>query len=77
VERAGLDSRWREELAAWPISLELDAGLDELRGSGFSNLDDHLGPSLLDPADPDWLAAFLEHSAGRGENPGELRRARR
>ena len=27
--------------------------------------------SLLDPTDPDWVTAFFEHGAGRGEHPGE------
>jgi hypothetical protein len=30
-----------------------------------------LAGSLLEPADPDWVAAFFEHGAGRGEDPGE------
>lgn len=30
-----------------------------------------LAGSLLEPADPDWVAAFFAHGAGRGEDPGE------
>jgi putative phosphoesterase len=50
---------------------DLSAAVDELRASGFVDVDDQLIGSLLDPTDPDWVAAFFEHSAGRGEDPGE------
>jgi hypothetical protein len=30
-----------------------------------------LAGSLLEPADPDWVAALFERGAGRGEDPGE------
>jgi predicted phosphodiesterase len=49
---------------------DLDAAVSELRASGFPDLDEHLSESLLEPVDPDWVAAFLEHTAGRGEHPG-------
>ncbi|HZE05826.1 MAG TPA: metallophosphoesterase [Solirubrobacteraceae bacterium] len=29
-----------------------------------------LAESLLEPVDPDWVAAFFEHAAGRGPDPG-------
>lgn len=43
----------------------------QLSASGFPALDDHLDGSLLNAADPGWVAAFFEHSAGRGEDPGK------
>jgi predicted phosphodiesterase len=49
----GLDRDWRDRLASWPIAVELD-GTDE-----------HLKESLLEQADPDWVADFLERCAGR------------
>ena len=55
---------------------DLDAALAELRGSGFPDVDDQVAESLLDPVDPDWVAAFFEHGAGRGEDPGPPRPAR-
>lgn len=54
---------------------DLDAAVAELRRSGFPGLDDMLVDSQLDPADPDWVAAYFEHGAGRGPDPGEPRRA--
>jgi hypothetical protein len=51
-------------------SYDLDAAVAELRPSRFPDLDDQLDGSLLDPVDADWVAAFFEHGAGRGENPG-------
>jgi hypothetical protein len=55
---------------------DLDAALAELRGSGFPDIDEQFTESLLDPVDPDWVAAFFEHGAGRGEDPGPPRPAR-
>jgi putative phosphoesterase len=52
-------------------SYDLDAAIEELRAAGFVDCDEQLGASLLDPSDPDWVAAFFEHGAGRGEDPGE------
>lgn len=46
----------------------------ELAGTGFPALDDFLEGSPFDPLDPDWVTALFEHSAGRGEPPGEPRR---
>jgi predicted phosphodiesterase len=54
---------------------DLDAAVAELRRSGFPDLDDMLTESQLDPVDPDWVAAYFEHGAGRGPEPGEPRRA--
>ncbi len=45
------------------------AAVRQLSASGFPALDDHLDGSLLNAADPGWVAAFFEHSAGRGEDP--------
>jgi ABC-type transport system substrate-binding protein len=50
---------------------DLDAAAAELRASGFPDADGQLAESLLDPVDPDWVTAFFEHAAGRGEHPGE------
>jgi predicted phosphodiesterase len=55
---------------------DLDAALAELRGSGFPDVDDMIIASQVDPVDPDWVAAFFEHGAGRGEDPGPPRPAR-
>src|SRR5262249_38862440 len=43
----------------------------ELRASGFADLGDQLRESLLEPVAPDSVAAYFEHLAGRGEDPGE------
>jgi len=56
-------------------SYDLDAALNELRRSGFPDLDEQLAESLVRPVDPDWVAAYFEHGAGRGEDPGEPPRA--
>ena len=55
---------------------DLYAALAELRSSGFPDVEDQLTESLVDPVDPDWVAAFFEHGAGRGEDPGPPRPAR-
>jgi predicted phosphodiesterase len=49
---------------------DLDAAAAELRASGFPDVDGQLVDSLLDPVDADWVTAFIEHGAGRGEHPG-------
>lgn len=49
---------------------DLDAAVAELRVSGFADVESQLAESLLDPVDPDWVAAFFEHAAGRGPVPG-------
>jgi putative phosphoesterase len=51
------------------------AALVELRASGYPELDDFLESSFLSPVDPDWITAFLEHTAGRRPHPGDSRRA--
>jgi predicted phosphodiesterase len=50
---------------------DVDAAVAELAASGFPDTEEHLGMSLVDPADPDWVAALFEHMGGRGEHPGE------
>lgn len=55
-------------------SYDLEAAVREMRAAGFGGLDELLDASLVNPADPGWVTAFFEHSAGRGEDPGELRR---
>lgn len=49
---------------------DIDAALAELRASGFADIESQLDESLLEPADPDWVAAYFEHAAGRGADPG-------
>jgi predicted phosphodiesterase len=51
------------------------AALDELRASGYPEIDDLLKNSFISPVDPDWITAFLEHTAGRRQHPGEPRPA--
>jgi putative phosphoesterase len=46
---------------------DLDAAVQELLASGFSDVEDQLGESLLDPVDPDSVTAFFEQSARRSE----------
>ncbi len=46
-------------------SYDLDAALHELRTAGFAEYDDQLLRSLIEPADPDWVADFLERTAKR------------
>jgi hypothetical protein len=53
-------------------------GLKGSRSSQRCNPDCHepfverqLAGSLLEPADPDWVAALSRLGAGRGEDPGE------
>jgi hypothetical protein len=46
---------------------DLDVALEELTASGFADVEDQLHESLLEPVDPDWVTAFFERSAGRGE----------
>jgi predicted phosphodiesterase len=53
------------------------AALDELRASGFPELEKHLEGSLVSPVDPDWVTAFFEHTAGRRPHPGDPRPAGR
>jgi hypothetical protein len=50
---------------------DLDAAMEELRASGFADVDEQFGASLVDPIDADWVSAFFEHGAGRAEDPGE------
>jgi putative phosphoesterase len=59
----------RVELRETPYDFE--GALDELRAWGYADLDEQIGEALLDPVDPDWVTAFFEHLAGRGEHPGE------
>lgn len=56
---------------------DVPAAVRELRASGYPEIDDHLDGSIVDPADPAWVAAYFEHTAGRGPDPGELVRAAR
>jgi len=49
---------------------DLGAASRELRATGSPDVESHLAECLLEPVDRDWAAAFLEHAAGRGEDPG-------
>lgn len=49
---------------------ELETAFAELRESGFGDVESQLAESLLEPLDADWVAAFFEHTAGRGPDPG-------
>ncbi len=44
---------------------DLDAAVEELRASGFPDVDEHLTGSLLEPLGPEQVTAFFERSAGR------------
>jgi putative phosphoesterase len=59
----------RAELRATPY--DVPAALEELSASGYSGLEGQVSESLIDPVDPDWVSAFFEHGAGRGEDPGD------
>lgn len=54
---------------------DVAAAADELRASGFPDLDEAIRESLLAPVDPAWVTALFEHQAGRGAHPGEPRPA--
>lgn len=49
---------------------DIGAAAAELRASGFRDVEGQLAGSLLEPVDPGWVAAFFEHDAGRGPDPG-------
>jgi putative phosphoesterase len=50
---------------------DVPAAIDELAASGYPALEEQLRESLIDPVDADWVSAFFEHGAGRGEDPGD------
>jgi putative phosphoesterase len=52
-------------------SYDVAAAVDELDKSGFADVDGYLRESLMEPADPDYVAAYFEYLAGRGEEPAE------
>jgi hypothetical protein len=51
------------------------AALEELRASGYPSFDDYVDGSLAACVDPAWVAAYFEHTAGRGSDPGPPRLA--
>jgi predicted phosphodiesterase len=51
---------------------DVGAAVVELRSSGFPDVDEQVTESLLTPADPQWVAAFFEHAAGRAPDPGPM-----
>jgi putative phosphoesterase len=55
---------------------DVPAALEELGASGCPGLEEQVGESLVNPVDPDWVSAFFEHGAGRGEDPGDPPRRR-
>jgi predicted phosphodiesterase len=60
------------EPALRETAYDIEAAVVELRSSGFPDVDDQVTESLLIPADPDWVAAFFEHAAGRAADPGPM-----
>ncbi len=48
---------------------DIGAAVEELRASGFPDLDEAIRESLLEPADPASVTAFFENQAGRGGHP--------
>jgi predicted phosphodiesterase len=44
---------------------DLPTAVEELLAAGLEGYEEQLERSLLDPADPDWVAGFLERSADR------------
>ena len=53
---------------------DLDAAVAELAVPGLE-FGDQLDGTVLAPYDPEWVTALFEHMAGRGEPPGDPRRA--
>jgi putative phosphoesterase len=51
-------------------SYDVTAAVEELRASGFADVESQVEASLLEPVDPAWVSAFFEHAAGRGADPG-------
>ncbi len=49
---------------------DVGGAASELRASDFPDVEGQLAESLLEPVDPEWVAAFFEHAAGRGPDPG-------
>lgn len=52
---------------------DLTTARAELEATGFPGLADFLEGSPFDLVDPGWVTALFEHTAGRGEHPGECR----
>jgi putative phosphoesterase len=50
---------------------DVTAAADELRASGFPDLDEAIRESLIAPVEPAWATALFEHQAGRGGHPGD------
>jgi predicted phosphodiesterase len=49
---------------------DVDAAVARIRASGDPGADDALEGSITDLASPEWVTAFFEHGAGRGDDPG-------
>jgi hypothetical protein len=52
-------------------SYDVATAVAELARSGFPGVGEQLRESLLRPVDPEWVAAFFEHGAGRRAHPGD------
>jgi predicted phosphodiesterase len=52
---------------------DVQAAARELTATGFPDVDSMIAECLLSPVDPDWVTAFFEHGAGRGDHPGDAR----
>jgi diadenosine tetraphosphatase ApaH/serine/threonine PP2A family protein phosphatase len=50
---------------------DVSDAVDELRASGFPNLDEAIHESLLEPVEPTWVTTLFEHQAGRAERPDD------
>lgn len=75
--RAGAFWLMIEDGRPWPraTGYDIEAAVDELRASGFADVESQLAGSLVDPVDPDWVAAYFEYAAGRGADPGPAPRS--
>jgi predicted phosphodiesterase len=50
---------------------DVEATAETMRATGFPDIEEMIGDSLLNPADPDWVAGFFEARATGREPPPE------
>lgn len=53
---------------------DVAAAIERLRAGGYPDFDGYVEDALGPFADPAWVAAYFEHEAGRGSDPGPPRR---